>query len=447
VLVAAVAVVVSCAGPRPSDPLPGPKIMPVSQSEWLAYVRDSSVADTISRRMPVDSLRQLYRRVPGAADPVRAIAALECESLRLYLTYGIAANVAETRIAAEEWTPNVTSDVRRALDAAKAAFVIARMRPCGITEDIPIAPLRLTYLRPAPRRTADVPVGSSIESIRDDETLFEGTLRARVDGRDTTLVVAGSAGLGSQPDAVSLVLSDKLRANRTTVISLRVAGHPFLYRGTYPIFNGDDAFYVPNTAAGRIEAGFLPFVDQMSGWHGTLTVERADSMGATGRVSVSIRRNEWTDIAFPRWLDSLRDTIVFEARFRAAYDRRNERNEYPFTHFPMLPRRFEPDRVVDERATLAGLFLDPSVPCDRLPIYSPTSVLTPLSSTTRREPVRAALHMAVDTAGRPAYIYVLSIDDTTAARDFRRQRGLRFLPPNTKLPPRVRCTLTLQPSR
>src|SRR6476620_10488624 len=116
----------------------------------LAYIRDSTLIDSLARLLPVDSLRDLYRRVPGAADPVSVIRAIQCESYRLSYTFGRAADIAEERVASAEWPPNVTAAVRRALDSAAKGFLFPTRPVCGIADDAIRAPERLRFSPRAP---------------------------------------------------------------------------------------------------------------------------------------------------------------------------------------------------------------------------------------------------------------------------------------------------------
>src|SRR5262245_8408325 len=80
-----------------------------------AFLRDSALIDSMARRVPVDSLRRLYRAVTVAPDPFSVVRAIQCESYRLWYTYGAAAEVAEDRVRAAEWKAESDSIVTKTL--------------------------------------------------------------------------------------------------------------------------------------------------------------------------------------------------------------------------------------------------------------------------------------------------------------------------------------------
>ena len=103
-------------------------------------------------------------------------------------------------------------------------------------------------------------------------------------------------------------------------------------------------------------------------------------------------------------------------------------------------------RSAREGETRRGLILDETIPCTRLPIYTPASSIIPLTSVGRARQVTVMLNIYLDSAGTPTRggIDVLAIDDTAVIRDFRRQAGLKFKrsSPDQALG-RVRCALTI----
>jgi hypothetical protein len=417
----------------------------ISERDSLAYIRDSTAIDSLSHFVPVDSLRQLYRRLPRENDPVSTMRALRCEAYRLWYAYGRPAEMAEDRIAAAEWTPDLRDAVHKATEIVRRELFLPSRSTCGLDDQMPRAPLRLRYAPQAPWRPQFVRPGSSLDVIRGGATVFEGTMTAHINGRDTTITLAGSADIRRGEDFAELRMVDKLRAQQIIGLYIWIAGAPFLYPGSYPILGSDDVRGAPNVGAVYTQGAVPPnWVGER--WGGTLVVERADSVGAEGRFAFWTQRNGLSFLRARMPVDSLRDTIYFEGKFRSRYNRDDERLARDITRFPSFPRRFAPPRPPDAGETLSRMFLDENVPCDQLPIYAPSTVLTPLSSGTRSAPHRAALSILVDSTGAPwlGGIRVLSTDDTATIRAFQRQQGLRFRRTETnQFLDTVRCTLTL----
>ena len=415
-----------------------------TSADSLRYVRDSTTIDSLSRLVPVDSIRRLYQQFVGASDAPSALFALQCERYRLWYVFGHAGEIAEDRVRVQEWQPELFPRIRASFEAAIPRATIPRIpthRGCGIPDDAPFAPDRLRYAPIVPWRPAYVNRGSSLDVVRRGETLFEGTLRAHIGNQDTSIMVAGSATLGLRsPQSFELRLDDKL--NRDIVgFYFRLSPSPFFYRGTYPILESEDARDIPWAIGGYMQTGPIPLL-VTDYWRGTLTVEKADSDRVEGRVSfITVgysvdRRNLHTPL-----IGSPRDTVHFEGWFRAKYDKSQDLN---LVRIPELPRRFDPRISPDAHQTLARIFLDDTVPCEKLPVYVRDSTVA-LEPAPRRS-VRAAVEIRLDSTGKawPGGVHIRSVSERVAFDSLGPAPLLRFRRPSADQALRkVRCLLTL----
>jgi len=440
---------------------------PARTADWvrdsLAYLRDSALVDSLARYVPTDSLRALYRRVAIGPDPVSAVHAIPCEGYHLWYTYGHAAWVAEERVRAAEWTPERDSAVLRALDAAADDLkrrAHARLfdgtlygdTACAVARDAPRIIERLRHRPRPPSWRRSLPRGSSRDSLRLGPSYFEATLSAKLAGRDTTIELAGSATVWLQMGySVSLDLRDHLHATDRFVITMSRSGPELFSPGSYPIVGSDDLSGVPDVVSASIQMVKPVIVSHTrSKWWGTLVVERADSAEVHGHADIWIHRKGLYVTRPFMPADSLRDTIHITARFRALYAWDTQYHHRSLSSVPMYPHRMVRGKAPHAATTARRLFLDENVPCERLPIYSQESVLSPLPATYRRAVAKAALNIRPDSAGRVGEggIWPLAMDDTTLYATFRDQTGIRF----RKTAPdqvyaRVRCTLTLHRAR
>jgi len=418
----------------------------------LRYVRDSVTIDSVSRLVPVDSIRRLYRDFVNSSDPRSALFGLQCESYRLRYAFGYAGEIADDRVRVEEWKPELFSRIRAALDAAISPLTMPRLPTrvgCGVPDNAPFAPDRLRYPPLPPWRPTYVQSGSSLDVIERGETLFEGKMTARLVGRDTEIAVAGSASLSLRNErSLELRLDDKLNGKEIIGFYFRLSPGPFFYRGTYPILDEEDARSVPYAIGAYMQSGTVGGI--VSGrWKGTLVVERADSTQIEGHASFvmvgqSLDRRDRFGSHIPL-IGSALDTVRFEGWFRAKYNPREEREGRAFTMFPELPRRFAPPAPPDARKTLARVFLDDSIPCERLPIYEPDTTRMPQSIASQRS-VRAAVEMVLDSTGTPwpGTVHITALADKVEFQDLIRPSWLRFrrTAPDQVLR-KVRCTVNL----
>jgi hypothetical protein len=420
----------------------------------LDRVRDSVSIDSLSRLVPTDSLRALYRVFPTTDDPAGVLAVIQCTGYRLWWRYGEGANVAEDRVRAGEWTRSLQPSIARQLDAVRASRRIplpTRIR-CGVADDAPTVPVNLKYrsLIPVPPELAYKGPRSLVrDRFHMRGSFFEGQIVGR-----QTVDLEGTAVLRWHGDRLlALVFDDYTRRPGEIIsITLRHAGAEHLRPGTYPIFESNAATPVGVSNFMTVYNQAWPLIPAISSFDrvwGTLVLDRADSTGAEGRVALWQERHASHPFRWRFPEDSLRDTVRTSLRFRAVIDLEDEwaRRYY------RIPAYAHP--TVDGTAVMPAnaarpTYRDERVRCEDLPVYRAESVLTPLPKGSAVATATAALEIQVDLLGRvhaPHSIVVLGITDTSVVRHFRNQPGLRFEPARPggqNLFNNFRCTLTLR---
>lgn len=408
------------------------------------WVDDSTRIAAAARTVPSDSLRRLYRALVSTRQPARVVDEMMCESYRLRFVYGRAASVAEDRIQAEEWPERRKVDVDRALDAWRETLPIgsaSRPRPdtlplmatMGTRERcLPAAEQRSVFgetsFRPIP---PDAPKPGTLEWYRRYRGSAEGTIR----GRDSLLRDAYASLEWRTPQTLVLEIRD-LKTNFGVTFSR--SGPEFLRPGVYPVYSGEapvgtnNVMIMSSVGPGRTT--------------GTLTIDRADTLGVEGRIEVIHHRNSPT---YRQWMlppDSIFD-IPISIRFRALYQYPDDQSRHLWG-VPVYPHPWNPRPIADPDEVLMNpRFRDEKVRCQDLPIYRRESVVVPLLRSSPVNSVTGAIEVSVDSLGRAGSILLLAVSDTSQRREFANQTGLRFDPPQATGEHRfsvVRCTLTLR---
>ncbi len=308
----------------------------------IAWVRDSARIDSVSRTIPADSLRRLYRALTSTTQPARVVQAMMCESYRLKTIYQHAALVAEDRIQAEEWPESKQAGVRRALVAW--GTVVSSLKPwpdtlprrisqaddrvCRTAKRIPRSLSDLILFRP---ERPDAPPAGSMEWFWRSGS--SGPAEGKIADR---ALRDGYARLGWRGySSLSLEVRD-LRSLFTIVLVRQ--GDEYLRPGVYPIINGsissvsNNVFVLSELTGGRSVNGFV-------------TVDRADTTGAEGRIELVQHRNADNPMRSVIPPDSIYD-VPISIRFRATYDREHAQENRLWSR-PVYPHPWIASRIPD----------------------------------------------------------------------------------------------------
>lgn len=126
-------------------------LTPAEQADWTRdslkyvtdstkWVRDSLVRDSLARAVNTDSLYRLYRSMLHAPDPVRYMAAIDCERFRLWWRNGfIPGEAAIHRAESTVFAPGDKADADRMrlrldrMTPEQNATLSVSPRKCGVT--------------------------------------------------------------------------------------------------------------------------------------------------------------------------------------------------------------------------------------------------------------------------------------------------------------------------
>jgi hypothetical protein len=127
------------------------------EAELAKYLRDSLVIDSIARTVDTDSLRQLYRMMLYAEDPMPVLREVLCQRARLAARYGLSpSEIAIRRLRATVWRPEERDAVRAMEDRMPERAVLSFDPSCSEGPRAPYTlngtPLQTLFMRPVPPR-------------------------------------------------------------------------------------------------------------------------------------------------------------------------------------------------------------------------------------------------------------------------------------------------------
>ncbi|HEY2853745.1 MAG TPA: hypothetical protein VGJ18_12915 [Gemmatimonadaceae bacterium] len=381
------------------------------------YVRDSISVDSLSRIVPVDSLRRLYEMLYSSADPRPLAQQVECEAFRQFLSYGVAARIAQKRVR-DAVVARLDPDAEDRLSSKMAHTTIEDDRlTCGAARPLSKVPARLRRAPTPPQR-----LRSTLERARIRDSLrragamdFEATVSGSANAE-----LAGSASLTWwTPELLGINLLDYLYPPSIISITFVRRGAEFFRVGSYPIAKNEDR----DAAAPGVVGAYVQMSGHDIGTHrldlvsGVLYVDRADTLNVEGHFDVMFLGHALRSRTFRRTKQEIEDTLHINGRFRARYqyqrsvsnvDRRWWPNGHPAAKAP----------APDYREILGRADLDEHVPCDslrRLPNGNPFLRIQPTApAIIRRLPGTVALQFEADSLGRihPLSLMAMSSSDT-----------------------------------
>ena len=382
----------------------------------IQYVRDSIAIDSLSRIVPVDSLRRLYELLYNSSDPRALTQEVECEAFRQFLSYGVAARIAQKRVR-DGILARFGPDAEDRLSSKMARTTIEEDGPtCGAARPLSKVPARLRRLPSPPQR-----LRSTLERARIRDSLRRAgavDFEASVSGSANT-ELAGSASLTWwTPELLGINLLDYLYPPSITSVTFVRRGAEYLRVGSYPIVKNEDR----DAAAPGIVGAYVQMSGHDIGTHrldlvsGVLYVDHADTLNVEGHFDVMFRGHALRSRTFRRTKREIEDTLHITGRFRARY-------QYQWTA-TNVGKRWWPNghpaaqgRAPDYRAVLERAELDEQVSCDslRIPNGNPFLRIQPTApAIIRRLPGTVTLQFEADSLGRvhPLSVMSMSSSDT-----------------------------------
>jgi len=383
----------------------------------IRYVRDSISIDSLSRMVPVDSLRRLYEALYRAPDPRPVAQEVECEAFRQFLAYGAAARVAQKRVR-DAVVLRLDADAEDRLSSRMAHATIAEDGPaCGAARPLSMVPARLRRM-PTPH----LRLRSALDRAHIRDSLRRvGAIEfeAEISG-SASAELAGSASLTWwTPELLGINLLDYLYPPAIISLTFVRRGAEFLRVGSYPVVKNEDR----DAAAPGVVGAYLQMSGHDIGTHrldlvsGVLHVDRADTIGADGHFDVVLYGNALRSRTFRRTKQEIQDTLHVTGRFRARYqyqwaDANLNSRWWPNGH--PVPRTPAPEYgAIFRRADL-----DERVSCDSLRHLAngnPFLRTQPSDpAMIRRLPGTVALQFEADSLGRvlPLSLVAMSSSDT-----------------------------------
>ena len=384
----------------------------------LQYVRDSTSIDSLSRLVPVDSLRRLYELLYRTPNPQPVAQELECEGFRQFLAYGVAARIAQKRVR-DAVTARLDADAEDRLSSKMAHTAFAEDAPaCGAARPLSKVPARLRRMPTPPLRVRSALDRAHIrDSLRRAGAIdFEATISGSAGAE-----LAGSASLTWwTPELLGINLLDYLYPPSVISLTFVRRGSEYLRVGSYPIVENEDR----DASANGMVGAYLQMSGHDIGTHrldlvsGVLYVDRADTLSVEGHFDLMLYGHALRSRTFRRTKRQIQDTLHITGRFRARY-------QYQWIE-PNVNKRWWPNGhpsprspAPDYRAILARADLDERVPCDSLTHLvngNPFLRLQPTDpALTRRLPGTVAVQFEADSLGRvlPLSVVTVASSDTT----------------------------------
>lgn len=386
----------------------------------IQYVRDSTSIDSLSRLVPVDSLRRLYELMYRATDPRPLAQEVACESDRLWIAFGVAARIAEQRVH-DAVMRRLDRDAELRLSEKMAGTLVELDGPrCGAATRMRAdVPARLRQSPHAPRRS---------RSARERAVVRDSLRRAGKIEFEATITGSRSAELAGTarlrwwtPEMVGMTLHDWLHYPPSIIaVTFARSGGQYFRAGSYPLVRfqdkdpGSPGFVGAYVQIDAHTIGTSPrdFVS------GVLFVDRADTLGAEGHFEVTLMGNVLRSRTYRPVKGEITDTLEIRGQFRARFE-----NQWVA---PNVDKRWWPDGhpapigpTPEYRATLARVDLDERVSCDslsRLVNGNPFVRFAATDPILGRHPLGTVrLQFEADSLGRvpPTSVLVMSSSDTS----------------------------------
>jgi hypothetical protein len=383
----------------------------------IQYVRDSTSIDSLSRLVPVDSLRRLYELLYRTPNPQPIAQELECEGFRQFLAYGVAARIAQKRVR-DGVIARLDADAEDRLSSKMAHTTFAEDAPaCGAARPLSKVPARLRRMPTPPLHVRSALDRAHIrDSLRKAGAIdFEATISG-----SAAAELAGSASLTWwTPELLGINLLDYLYPPSVISLTFVRRGAEFLRVGSYPIVENEDR----DAAAPGVVGAYLQMSGHDIGTHrldlvsGVLYVDRADTLSVEGHFDVMLYGHALRSRTFRRTKQQIQDTLHITGRFRARY-------QYQWIE-PNVNKRWWPNGhpsprspAPDYRAIFARADLDERVPCDSLTHLvngNPFLHVQPSDpALIRRLPGTVAVQFEADSLGRvlPLTVVTMASSDT-----------------------------------